>query len=123
MTLIAAILLSVAVIVLDSVPELDAVVPASGVRNSASPVFTLSTCMLVYAQSTSLYPELLGCRRPTGDCAHLHRFCFQRRHLWWLSVYSVLRSFRVFRLVNLFSELNEILAVLRNTSRSILFFW
>ena len=29
---------------------------------------------LVYAQSTGLCPELLGCRRPAGDCAHLHRF-------------------------------------------------
>tara|TARA_B100000989_G_scaffold258177_1_gene207976 strand:- start:109 stop:243 length:135 start_codon:yes stop_codon:yes gene_type:complete len=34
----------------------------------------------------------------------------------------VLRVFRVFRLVNVFAELNELLAALRNTSRSIFVF-
>ena len=127
MTLIAAILLSVAVVVLDSVPELDAAVGAGFwyAELCFTGLFTLEYVTRVWCTHNrpAYVLSFWGIVDLLAIVPTYIAFLFpEAAPLVVIRLLRVLRVFRVFRLVNLFAELNEILAVLRSTSRSIFVF-
>jgi len=127
MTLIALILLSVLVVVLDSDPELNDSVGSAFwmVEVGFTALFTLEYALRIWCthhRSAYIFSfwgiiDLLAII-PT----YIAFFYPDAAPLVVIRLLRVLRVFRVFRLVALFAELNEILAVLRSTSRSIFVF-
>jgi voltage-gated potassium channel len=127
MTLIGLILVSVLVVVLDSVPELNESVGAGFWYTEVffTLIFTLEYGVRIWCTHNrraylfsfwgivdllAIIPTYIAFLYP--DAAPLVV----------IRLFRVLRVFRVFRLIALFAELNEILAVLRSTSRSIFVF-
>lgn len=127
MMLIAAIMLSVTVVVLGSVPELDAAVGAGFwyAELCFTGLFTLEYVTRVWCTHNrpAYVLSFWGVVDLLAIVPTYIAFLFpEAAPLVVIRLFRVLRVFRVFRLVNLFSELNEILTVLRNTSRSIFVF-
>jgi voltage-gated potassium channel len=127
MTLIAAILLSVGVVILDSVPELDAAVGAGFwyAELCFTGLFTLEYVTRVWCTHNrpAYVLSFWGIVDLLAIVPTYIAFLFpEAAPLVVIRLLRVLRVFRVFRLVTLFAELNEILAVLRSTSRSIFVF-
>ena len=127
MMLIAAILLSVTVVVLDSVPELDDVV-GTGFWYAElffTGLFTLEYLTRIWCTHNrpAYVLSFWGIVDLLAIVPTYIAFIFpDAAPLVVIRLLRVLRVFRVFRLVSLFAELNEILAVLRSTSRSIFVF-
>lgn len=125
--LLALILCSVAIVIADSVPELNEVFGHRFwvIELCFTLLFTLEYCVRIWcthnrrAYITSFWglidllailPTYIALGYPEAE------------PLVVIRLLRVLRVFRVFRLIALFSELNEILAVLRSTARSIFVF-
>ena len=127
MMLIAAIMLSVTVVVLGLAPELDAAVGAGFwyAELCFTGLFTLEYVTRVWCTHNrpAYVLSFWGVVDLLAIVPTYIAFLFpEAAPLVVIRLFRVLRVFRVFRLVKLFSELNEILAVLRNTSRSIFVF-
>jgi voltage-gated potassium channel len=127
MALIAVILMSVIVVILDSIPELDETFGAGFwyAEIFFTGLFTLEYATRIWCthnrsgyllsfwgiiDALAIVPTYLALVYPDAG------------PLIVIRLLRVVRVFRVFRLVALFTELNEILGVLRNASRSIFVF-
>ena len=127
MALIALILMSVTVVVLDSVPELDGLF---GAGFWYAEVFFTALFTLEYATRTwcthnrpAYLFSFWGIIDLLAIVPTYIAFLYpEAAPLVVIRLLRVLRVFRVFRLVSLFAEHNEILGVLRSTSRSIFVF-